>query len=617
MQLPLQHILDFISSSKHTFALTGMTKTGKTKLLHQLAENLSKNKIEYIILYPNMRLAGSNGKSIYQHLYSSPLETEKFQSMEQEETASSKTMQLRANLDYKNCIYLLDDAHLLSNTAFTTPDGKRYGSGKLLDDLFQFIDFSGSKRKAIFFGDPYQIQRGDILSQCEDSYVLPLLDIDAPNLLGALKMATHLAHALQQHSFASLPYFPDSKSIAQKDKSIAAQEILSHYQNDEPVWYLTETHEQSMRFSQWLRSKLGLSNFLSIGDWLEIYVWQDDENRTIYSGNLERISVTQPTEEIKQSLKGRDKPISFQLQDITLANKSNNPVLVEFLINEKPELGADIAIAVKAWKNQKEKKEKTEVNLAYVRYGYAATVHHAQGMDRDICYINCAHSAGKHSEGYFRWLYSALTVATEKTILLNFTPVTPFDQAIWKINNQAEQIVEQIAIGTGWMLPENSETDFSNKLKEYLYQIAECCQCRLVHQSSHPYLEKYCVQTGQGEFGLQIAYKGNHRISKWQHNAKEEQYSVLINLAVECVAKSPYTPTQQVLFNHICQNLPDWKPVSVIPENDYRLSIVLMKQWQERIQFTLNFDKQGVVSSVHVHAVTDLDLIDVVREKLS
>ena len=201
--------------------------------------------------------------------------------------------------------------------------------------------------------------------------------------------------------------------------------------------------------------------------------------------------------------------------------------------------------------------------------------------------------------------------------MLNFTPVTPFDQAIWKINNQAEQIVEQIAIGTGWMLPENSETDFSNKLKEYLHQIAECCQCRLVHQSSHPYLEKYCVQTGQEEFGLQIAYKGNHRISKWQHNAKEEQYSILINLAVECVAKSPYTPTQQVLFNHICQNLPDWKPVSVIPENDYRLSIVLMKQWQERIQFTLNFDKQGVVSSVHVHAVTDLDLIDVVREKLS
>ena len=204
MQLPLQHILDFISSSKHTFALTGMTKTGKTKLLHQLAKNLSKNKIEYIILYPNMRLVGSKGKSIYQHLYSSSLETEKFQLMEQEETASSKTMPLRANSDSKNCIYLLDDAHLLSNTAFTTPDGKRYGSGKLLDDLFQFIDFSGSKRKAIFFGDPYQIQRGDILSQCEDSYVLPLLDIDAPNLLGALKMATHLAHALQQHSFALL-----------------------------------------------------------------------------------------------------------------------------------------------------------------------------------------------------------------------------------------------------------------------------------------------------------------------------------------------------------------------------------------------------------------------------
>ncbi|RRD91124.1 hypothetical protein [Conchiformibius steedae] len=631
MSPSFQAVLNFLSSdTQHTFALTGMTQTGKTDLLRQIAEHLSRNGQSYVILSPNMRLAKMNTidtKSIYQHLYTSldtlpiqNLEPDTFQLEAPNEKISTKTFSLRANQDGENCVYLLDNAHLLSNTSFTTPDGKKFGSGKLLDDLFKFIDFENSKRKAIFFGDPYQIQRSDILIQCQNSYALPLPAPNSPDLSGKLKMVTHLAHALHQHHFAYLPFIPDSQLSIQADNTAAAQEILSYYQNDNPVWFLTETHGQTMRFNQWLRSKLHLAHSLDAGDWLEIYVWHE-ENKTVFSGSLERVLSVQASKPNYQKLKGREKPIKFHTQTTTLSGNAQQDVLLEFLISEKPELDAEMATAVNVWqKNQSKKEEKEEiVSFAYARYGYSATVHHAQGMKRKICYINCAHSAGKHSEGYFRWLYSALTVATEKTVLLNFTPTTPFDQIVWKVQEHGVQSANQIVFGAGWILPEmlnNNEFDFSSCLQMHFNQIANSCQCHFIHQSSHPYLEKYCIETEQGKFDLQVFYKGNYRISRWQHNASENQYDVLIKLAIECTAQSPYTPIQKMLLNHLRQALPDWKLVSVIPENEYRLNITLLRQWQERVQFKMNFGEQGIVSSIHILAMTDISLAAMLKEKL-
>ncbi|WP_245475527.1 hypothetical protein, partial [Mesorhizobium sp. M1A.T.Ca.IN.004.03.1.1] len=66
-------------------------------------------------------------------------------------------------------------------------------------------------------------------------------------------------------------------------------------------------------------------------------------------------------------------------------------------------------------------------------------------MSQPICYINCDHAAGRHSEGYFRWLYSALTVGERELVLINFTEIHPFDSATW--NASAVTVAKDIAVG--------------------------------------------------------------------------------------------------------------------------------------------------------------------------
>lgn len=97
-------------------------------------------------------------ESIYAHLYVGNENKEKEEDAS-EDKGELEVIPLRLCFDGNDCIYLVDDAHLLGNSQFATPDGKQYGTGHLLDDFYTFIDLGESSRKIIFFGDPYQIQR--------------------------------------------------------------------------------------------------------------------------------------------------------------------------------------------------------------------------------------------------------------------------------------------------------------------------------------------------------------------------------------------------------------------------------------------------------------------------
>lgn len=506
---------NFLQSDKRTLSVCGMAHENLRKLF-MIKQIIEESGRKCVVLSPNSRLKVEDiSISIYSHLFITSIQSKNKKKFNQEEgfelkpskqqKSSNKTKlySLRENQDAKNCIYLLDNAHLLSDTKFVTPDGKQYGSGILLDDFFEFAYFKGSERKAIFWVDPYQIQRNNkLLSECDEVFKLPLPDPDTLNSAQSKNMA-HLAWAIEKQRFAVFDLAVDNNLLVQNDNTLAAQQLVSAYQEDSSVWYLAETHFHTHRLTQWLRPKLLQKTDikpLESGDWVEIYVWPHEEKSNpiedkviISPGNLEIIKDAMEPEEYSQGLKGRDQPILFHLLNCTLTRGESNQILLEFLIAEKPELDADTSIAVRVWENQNNKEDEDvddedvddeDGSIAYIRYGYAATVHHAQGMWRDMVYINCSHSAGKHSEGFFRWLYSALTVANSKTVLLNFTPIHPFDQAIWKTQNVQTEIPEKIRIGAGWTWQNDKESD---GLKDYLSQIASRFGYTFTQIASYPY----------------------------------------------------------------------------------------------------------------------------------
>lgn len=71
-------------------------------------------------------------------------------------------------------------------------------------------------------------------------------------------------------------------------------------------------------------------------------------------------------------------------------------------------------------------------NSALVKYGYAMTCHRANGLRWKNIFINCETEKSKDNEEYFRWIYTALSCATARIHLIDFSDITPYSKIEWK-----------------------------------------------------------------------------------------------------------------------------------------------------------------------------------------
>ena len=288
-----------------------MTSTGKSRLLAALMEEAKTAGKKVIVLEPNRRLADGaqvESNSIYGHLYTGGVKEEDETEVAAEQK-NLKVIPLRACDDPDDCVYLLDDAHLLGNARVSTPDGKQYGSGQLLSDFFDFTGVGGGKRKLVFFGDPYQIQRGggdeSVLSggfqktrglKHQSLELIQLIDTTGGS--AKLANAAKLASAIGAQRFAAFELQTDEGcSIA--DKREAAIAMLDRFRSDpSSVWCLAETHGQVNALTQWLRERLHEKKALNpveAGDLLEVYVSPDVRDAFGSRVTLSLIHISEPT----------------------------------------------------------------------------------------------------------------------------------------------------------------------------------------------------------------------------------------------------------------------------------------------------------------------------------
>lgn len=675
----LQTLCNFIAADDFaSFSVLGMTSTGKSRLLAEVADEVKKAGKQAIVLEPNRRLADGSemeSNSIYAHLYTGSVNgDDELDNVEEQKKV--KVIPLRACDDATDSVYLLDDSHLLGNSRFSTPDGKQYGSGQLLSDFFDFAEIGNTKRKVVFFGDPYQIQRGSseesVLSgDFQKARGLKHQSLELTQIIdttgGSAKLANavRLVSAIGTQKFAALELSTDDgfRIVEKKD---AASEILDHFRADPcSVWYLAETHGQANALTQWVRERLhGKSSLdsVEVGDLLEIYVSPDVRDAfgsrvSMQSGA--RISVASVGERTlyQQGLSWvKSGPIKFHSIRCGIHSRDEVELEVfeEFLKAEKPELDKETAVAESVWRNAiKRDREKAfdgkqatlqgiegrsapppAPDFTYARYGYASTVHHAQGMSQPVCYVNCDHAAGRHSEGFFRWLYSALTVAERELVLLNFNDIHPFDAAVW--NAGAVKEASDIAVGAGWAFQPNgiaSEKDQQRSLPEGLDQSKDVLKSvaiwlrvvnaverlgwRVVKAACHPYQEQYDLSGPQEEqCQLRIAYNGKNVVTA-MHVKDPAQWPLLTDLASACIETNGYSPEAETLLRSARARLEriGWKIVSAA-ETPYRLATTVARNQDERVSLEINFDKQGLVSSLRPLTYSNPEAVETIRSAL-
>lgn len=670
-QEALKALCSFVSSDELvSFSVLGMTSTGKSRLLALTVEEVQRARKKAIVLEPNRRLADRaeiESTSIYAYLYTGSAHEEDGQDQGAEQK-KLKVIPLRRCDDPEDCVYLLDDAHLLGNSRFNTPDGKQYGSGHLLIDFFDFAELGKSQRKVILFGDHYQIQRSAdeesvLLGEFQKRRDLKHQSLELSQVIDTTRGSAKLANAerlvssIRSKRFAELDLSMD-EGFRQSEKQAAAAEMLEHFRFDPlSVWYLAETHAKTNALTQWVRERLhGKKPLASVetGDLLEIYV-SPDARDPLEPGVYRQVDGRQKVVRIGERVEysqgltwATENPVRFHsiACGVEKLNEAKINLFEEFLTAERPELEKETAVAESVWRSNIEQARKKALkdgaseNLAavpsppdfvYARFGYATTVHHAQGMSQPICYINCDHAADRHSEAYFRWLYSALTVGKRELVLINFTDIHPFDSATW--NASAVTVAKDIAVGAGWSFEADGvafERDLQRDLPPGLDQskdilisaaiwlrIAQAIESlgwRVGKAECYPYQEQYGLVGPNGEqCKMRVPYNGKNIVTA-MHIDDPAFWPLLTEAAAGCLQTNSHSPEADDLLRSIRlrSGRKGWRLVSHA-ETPYRLTITLVRHHDERVVIEVNFDKQGLVSSLRPRQVNELGLLEEIK----
>ena len=131
------------------FLLKGYAGTGKTSLVGALVKTLEAFERTCVLLAPTGRAA-----KVFASYAAHPAYTLLHKKIYRQRTFTGdfSGFQLAHNA-YKNTFFIVDEASMIANEP---SEGSHYGSGLLLDDLFDFV-YSGSGCRLILLGDTAQL----------------------------------------------------------------------------------------------------------------------------------------------------------------------------------------------------------------------------------------------------------------------------------------------------------------------------------------------------------------------------------------------------------------------------------------------------------------------------
>ena len=425
------------------FLLRGYAGTGKTSLVGALVKTLDMLKQKTILLAPTGRAA-----KVLSSYANHPAFTIHKKIYRQKSFADeSASFSICDNLN-KHTLFLVDEASMISNEGLS---GSMFGSGRLLDDLIQYV-YSGEGCRLLILGDTAQLppvgeeQSPALSAMMLAGYGLEVMEANLTQVVrqaessGILWNATALRKLLVQDECYSLPKiritgFPDVKVVPGNELMEALEAC---YDNDglEETIVVCRSNKRANIYNNGIRARiLWREDELNNGDLLMIaknnYFWTEQEKDMDFIANGELAVV--------QRVRRQSELYGFRFVDVTLtfpdqdnyeldANllldtlQSESPALTradaDRLFNAVLEDYADIPL-----KRERMKKMKADpyYNALQVKYAYAVTCHKAQGGQWKNVFIDQGYMSDEYlSPDYFRWLYTAFTRATGTLYLVNY-----------------------------------------------------------------------------------------------------------------------------------------------------------------------------------------------------
>ena len=432
---------------RKAFILRGYAGTGKTSVMSAVIRALKKLNQPCILLAPTGRAAkvlsrysGEQAYTIHKQIY-------------RQNQLGVEAFSLSDNL-HRNTLFIVDEASMLS----ANRDNTTFGSGCLLDDLVRYV-YNEKGCSLLLLGDDAQLPPvGSTASPALDaeymqhSYQLSVVCYQLTQVArqaldsGILSEATRIRERITKvRQWSRIDSTQPVQSNNRDIIRLKGEEVIESLENSwrevgpEETLIIARSNKMTNLYNGGVRARvLYKEEDLSNGDRIMVtknnYFWAKEYEDLEFIANGDMFEI--------QRLTNRHELYGFQFATASLRSVDYNweieaLVWIDTLMTDSPEanytlqreLFSRIAEDYPEIRNKKEliKKiyESPYYNALQIRFAYCVTCHKAQGGQWKHVYIDSGFSeewinglTETEKQEYLRWLYTAVTRATEKIYLL-------------------------------------------------------------------------------------------------------------------------------------------------------------------------------------------------------
>lgn len=444
-EIAVKSLSEFLLSTANdtVFVLRGYAGTGKTSLVGALVKAMDKLQQKSVLLAPTGRAAkvfsayaGHPAFTIHKKIY-----------RQQSFSNEVSNFSINDNLT-THTLYIVDEASMISNEGLS---GSMFGTGRLLDDLVEFV-YSGAGCRLLLMGDTAQLppvgeeQSPALATEALKGYGLNVIEVDLTQVVrqvqssGILWNATQIRQLIAEDECFSLPKikvsgFPDIQ-VVRGDELIDT--LTGCYEKDgmDETIVVCRSNKRANIYNKGIRAQiLYREDELNTGDLLMVaknnYFWTEKykEMDFIANGEIAVVRRVRRTREL----------YGFRFAEVLLVFPDQNDfeleanLLLDTLHSDAPALPKTendrlfysvledyVDITVKR-ERMKKMKADPHYNALQVKYAYAVTCHKAQGGQWQNVFLDQGYMSDEYlTPDYFRWLYTAFTRASKTLYLVNY-----------------------------------------------------------------------------------------------------------------------------------------------------------------------------------------------------
>ena len=426
---------------KPVFVLKGYAGTGKTSLVSALVKVLPKLDMRALLLAPTGRAAkvmsnyASRGAYTIHKIIYKP---------KGDPGTMGGGFTLQKNY-YKDTVFIVDESSMLAD------DGGM--SGNLLWDLIQYV-FSGKDNRLLLIGDTAQLPPvGSEYSPALDAgYLLRHYRLEADQIelsevmrqrleSGILFNATALRdQLLQQEPKVKIQTstFKDVFKMTSERLEDGLRYAYGKYGTENST-IVTRSNKSAVQYNLYIRRVIHFfEDEMSTGDLLMIvknnytYMAESEKVNFLANGDMVEVMKIRSFEEMYG--------LRFATLELRLLDYPEEPffeakVVLDTLYSPSPSLtreqyrslydqvSEDYADLTNKTERMEHIRKDPYLNALQVKFAYALTCHKAQGGQWKAVFVDQGYlNEEQVDRDFVRWLYTAITRATEELYLVNFAP---------------------------------------------------------------------------------------------------------------------------------------------------------------------------------------------------